>query len=73
MLVQDRRPAFETADYRFDGVEGKIYLACDAGATAAEIHRQFVAEGDDTIDVVEIECFSNKVTIEGSCRCWFWS
>jgi ribosomal peptide maturation radical SAM protein 1 len=61
LLVQDRRPAFETADYRFDGVEAKIYLACDAGATAAEIRRQFVVEGEDSIDVVEIENYLQEL------------
>jgi ribosomal peptide maturation radical SAM protein 1 len=61
LIVQDRRPAFETADYRFDGVEAKIYLACDAGATAGEIRGQFVAEGDDTIDVVEIENYLQEL------------
>jgi len=61
LIVQDRRPGFETADYRFDGAEAKICLACDAGATAAEIYRQFVAEGDDAIDVVEIENYLKKL------------
>lgn len=61
LLVQDRRPGFETADYRFDGVEAKIYLACDAGTTAAEICRQFVAEGDNSIDAVEIENYLQEL------------
>jgi ribosomal peptide maturation radical SAM protein 1 len=61
LLVQDRRPGFETADYRFDGAEAKIYVACDAGATAAEIHRQLVAEGDHTIGVAEIENYLQEL------------
>ena len=61
LLVQDRRPGLEAADYRFDGIEAKIYLACDAGTTAAEIHRQFVAEGDKSVDAVEIENYLQEL------------
>jgi ribosomal peptide maturation radical SAM protein 1 len=61
LLVQDRRPGLESADYRFDGIEAKIYLACDAGATAAEIRRQFVAKGDDSMDTVEIENYLEEL------------
>jgi ribosomal peptide maturation radical SAM protein 1 len=61
LLVQDRRPGLETADYRFDGVEAKIYLACDAGATAADILRQLAAEGDNSLDVVEIENYLQEL------------
>lgn len=61
LLVQDRRPGFEAADYRFDGIEAKIYLACDAGTTAAEIYRQFVAEGDNSIDAIEIENYLQEL------------
>lgn len=61
LLVQDRRPGLETADFRFDGIEAKIYLACDAGATAAQICKQFVAEGDDSIDAVEIENYLQEL------------
>jgi hypothetical protein len=61
LLVQDRRPGLEAADYRFDGIEAKIYLACDAGATAAEICKQFVAEGEDSIDAVEIEDYLQEL------------
>ena len=61
LLVQDRRPGLESADYRFDGVEAKIYLACDAGITAAEIHRQLVAEGEDNVDRAEIERYLQEL------------
>jgi ribosomal peptide maturation radical SAM protein 1 len=61
LLVQDRRPGLETADYRFDGIEAKIYLACDAGATAAQICKQFVAEGEDSMDAVEIEDYLQEL------------
>jgi hypothetical protein len=61
LLVQDRRPGLEAADYRFDGIEAEIYLACDAGATAARIHDQLVAKGDNSIDTVEIEAYLREL------------
>jgi len=61
LLIQDRRPGLETADYRFDGIEAEIYLACDAGATAAEICRKLKAEGDDSIDAIEIENYLQQL------------
>lgn len=61
VLVQDRRPGLEAADYRFDGIEAEIYLACDAGATAARIHDQLVARGDNSIDTVEIEAYLREL------------
>jgi ribosomal peptide maturation radical SAM protein 1 len=61
LLVQDRRPGLEAADYRFDGVEAKIYLACDAGTTAVEICRQLAAEGDNSIDAAEIEGYLQEL------------
>jgi hypothetical protein len=61
LLVQDRRPGLETADYRFDGIEAKIYLACDAGATAADICRQLTADGDNNMDAVEIEDYLQEL------------
>jgi ribosomal peptide maturation radical SAM protein 1 len=61
LLVQDRRPGLEAADYRFDGIEAKIYLACDAGTTSAEICRQLVAEGDRSIGAVEVEDYLQEL------------
>jgi ribosomal peptide maturation radical SAM protein 1 len=61
LLVQDRRPGLDTADYRFDGIEAKIYLACDAGATAADVCRQLSAEGDKTMDAGEIENYLQEL------------
>jgi hypothetical protein len=36
-------------------------LACDAGITAAEIHRQLVAEGENQIDTTEIESYLQEL------------
>jgi ribosomal peptide maturation radical SAM protein 1 len=61
LLVQDRRPGLEAADYRFDGIEAKILLACDAGTTAAEICRQLAAAGDNSVDALEIEGYLQEL------------
>jgi ribosomal peptide maturation radical SAM protein 1 len=61
LIVSDRRPGLEAADYRFDGLEAKIYLACDSGTTAAQISRQLLAEGNNRIDVVEIENYLQEL------------
>jgi hypothetical protein len=61
LLVQDRRPGLEAADYRFDGIEAKIYLACDSGTTAAQISRQLVTESDNSIDEVEIDHYLQEL------------
>jgi ribosomal peptide maturation radical SAM protein 1 len=61
LLVQDRRPGLESADYRFDGIEAKIYLACDAGATAADICRQLNAEGGNSMDAIELENYLREL------------
>jgi len=57
LSVEDRRAGLEPADYRFDGIEGKIYLACDAGATADQLSTQFAVDGDEELDAKEIQEF----------------
>jgi len=61
LLVQDRRPGLEAADYRFDSVEAKIYLSCDTGTIAALICMQLVIEGDTSVDEVEIENYLQEL------------
>jgi ribosomal peptide maturation radical SAM protein 1 len=61
LIVHDRRPGLEPADFRFDGPEAKIYLSCDAGATPDELRAQVAAEGDDTFEVEEIEEFLDEL------------
>lgn len=55
----DRRPGFESADYRFEGVTAKIYLGCDSGATPNALHAALVAEGYDTFSIEELEEYLN--------------
>jgi hypothetical protein len=59
--VQDRRPGLKAADYRFDGIEARIYLACDAGTSAAQIYSQIVAEGDSSLDLLAIETYLQEL------------
>jgi ribosomal peptide maturation radical SAM protein 1 len=61
LVVNDRRPDFEKADYQFDGVEAEIYLACDAGATPERIHAQLSAGEADKPDVDEIREFLDEL------------
>jgi ribosomal peptide maturation radical SAM protein 1 len=57
LSVVDRRAGLEAADYTFDGIEEKIFLACDAGATADQLSAQLVMDGDEKLDAEEIEEF----------------
>jgi hypothetical protein len=57
LRVEDRRAGLEAADYRFDGIEEKIYLACDSGATADQLSTRFKADGEEDLDAKEIEEF----------------
>src|SRR5262249_23939495 len=57
LRVEDRRAGLEAADYRFDGIEQKIYLACDAGTTASHLSTQFALDGEESLDANEIEEF----------------
>ena len=50
LRVEDRRAGLEAADYRFDGIEEKIYLACDSGATADQLRIHLITEGDEDLD-----------------------
>ena len=55
LTVSDRRPGFESADYRFEGAEAAIYLGCDAGASAAMLQSSLATAGFTEFDVEEIE------------------
>lgn len=61
LRVEDRRAGLEAADYRFDGIEEKIYLACDSGATADQLSTQLLMEGGEDLDAKEIEEFLDEL------------
>jgi ribosomal peptide maturation radical SAM protein 1 len=60
LIVQDRRPGMELADYQFDGPEAKIYLGCDAGATPAQLAAHLAAGGEH-LDAEEIKEFLDEL------------
>ena len=47
LLVHDRRPGLEPADYQFDVLESRIFLACDSGAAPHQIKRRLAEDGED--------------------------
>jgi len=55
ILVHDRRPGFEQADYRFEGAEASIYLGCDAGITSTDLSAALGNAGYDSFNAPEIE------------------
>jgi hypothetical protein len=57
LIVNDRRPGLEEADYEFEDVEAKIYLACDAGATVERIRSLLLVEDDGAPETDEIQEF----------------
>jgi hypothetical protein len=59
--VSDRRPGFESADYRFEGPEAVIYLGCDAGASVATLHSSLATGGYIGFDVEEIEGYLSEL------------
>jgi ribosomal peptide maturation radical SAM protein 1 len=61
LSVEDRRAGLESADYRFDGIEEKIYLACDAGATAQHLSIQLGMNGEEELDPQEIEEYLDEL------------
>src|SRR5436190_8986500 len=65
LSVEDRRAGLQAADYRFDGIEEKIYLACDAGATADHLSTHFAMDGDEKLDAQEIEEYLDELVHAG--------
>jgi ribosomal peptide maturation radical SAM protein 1 len=61
LIVQDRRPGLETADYRFDGVEAEIYLGCDAGTTPEDLYSQIAKTDDNPPDKEDIAQFLDEL------------
>jgi ribosomal peptide maturation radical SAM protein 1 len=58
VVVRDRRPGLPAADYTFDDVEGRLYLACADGATAAQAWERAVqAPGRTDVTVDDVAAF----------------
>ena len=61
LVIQDRRPGLESADYSFGDREASIYLACADGATAAEACERLQMNGETDIDKDDVEEFLQKL------------
>lgn len=61
LIVEDRRSGFDPCDYRFDGVEGEIYLACDAGATLDQLVAMFGQNSGEAFERDEIEAYLDEL------------
>jgi ribosomal peptide maturation radical SAM protein 1 len=61
LMVNDRRPGFEPADYRFEGAEALIYLRCDEGASAATLHASLIESGHREFDEDQIEEYLDEL------------
>jgi hypothetical protein len=55
-----RRPGLETADYSFDEREAQIYLACEDGATAAEVLAGLGPKGSTDLDQDDVTGFLDE-------------
>ena len=61
LRIEDRRPGLERADYHFDEIEARIYLACDAGATVASIRAALAEAGFEPPDPLELEQYLDEL------------
>ncbi len=61
LLVRDRRPGLEPADYTFDDHEARIYLACEDGTTAAEALAALGPAGSEDLTVDGVREFLDEL------------
>jgi hypothetical protein len=54
-------PGLETADYSFDEHEAQIYLACEDGATAAEVLAGLGPKGSTDLDQDDVTGFLDEL------------
>lgn len=65
ITIVDQRPGLPHARYTLDDTEAAIYLACDAGATVAQVREALVAQGRDVPDAAEIAEFLAELAAAG--------
>jgi hypothetical protein len=65
ITIVDQRPGLPHARYTLDDTEAAIYLACDAGATVAQVREALVARGGDVPDPAEIAEFLAELAAAG--------
>jgi ribosomal peptide maturation radical SAM protein 1 len=61
IVVRDRRPGLEAADYTFEDAEARIYLACEDGATPAEARGTLGPEGAADLSVDDVREFLDEL------------
>jgi ribosomal peptide maturation radical SAM protein 1 len=61
LVVHDRRPGLERADYTFGEREKQLYLACEDGATATEALASLGPAGTTDLDVDDVEEFLDEM------------
>jgi ribosomal peptide maturation radical SAM protein 1 len=61
LVVHDRRPGLEPADYTFSEREARVFLACEDGATAAEAHAALPPHHAAELDVEEVQEFLDEL------------
>jgi ribosomal peptide maturation radical SAM protein 1 len=65
ITIVDERPGMPHARYTLDDTEAAIYLACDAGASAAQVRDALVARGLDAPELSEITEFLAELAAAG--------
>ncbi len=61
VVIDDHRPTVESARYTFHEREALIYLACDAGATAAQVHDFLSTRGEHELTPEDIAEFLDNL------------
>jgi ribosomal peptide maturation radical SAM protein 1 len=61
LIVNDRRPALESADYHLAEEEARIYLACDSGATPKAIWESLNKEGAVTATIEDVQDYLKEL------------
>lgn len=61
ITIIDNRPNLENSMFVFERREAEIYLACDAGASAAQIWKKMRDAGDNSMSAGEIEDFLQEL------------
>ena len=61
LVIQDRRPNLESADYSLDDVEARLYLACENGASASEALNEVRADSQSGIDLEDVHQFFDEL------------
>lgn len=61
LVIHDRRPGLERADYSFGEREAALYAACEDGATAAQACATLRTAGVTDIDVEDVQAFLDRL------------